>query len=85
MGLWTLGLDCGDEAAIVQGFVLGAGFCTIAFLLLVDFVAVDLVGAAWVPEPADDLVALKVALDVLLDVVVGASCEYEGFSSVGAR
>ena len=77
-------MDCGDEAAIVQGFVLGAGFCAIAFLLLVDFVAVDLVGAAWVPEPADDLVALKVALNVLL-VVVRASCEYEGFSRVGAR
>jgi hypothetical protein len=74
-------LDCGDEAAIVQGFVLGAGFCAIAFLFLVDFVA----GAALVPGPADDLVALKVAFRVLLDVVVGASCEYEGFSRVGAR
>ncbi len=40
------GLDCGDEdfRAKVHGFVLGAGFWASAFLLLVVFVLVELLG-----------------------------------------
>jgi hypothetical protein len=74
-------LDCGDEAAIFQGFVLGAGFCGTVFLLLVDLDVVDLIRAALVLEPADD----RVVLVVLSDVEVGADCEDVILSKVGAR
>jgi hypothetical protein len=77
------GFDCGDEEsrAIVHGLVLGAGLCTIAFLLLIDFVAAGLMGAASVAEPPDDLVALV----ALLDVDAGAVCEALSLSIAGAR
>jgi hypothetical protein len=61
--------------------VLGAGFCALTFLLLVDFVTVGLVGKEPVLELADNLVALV----ILLDEEVRSGCEDASLSKVGAR
>jgi hypothetical protein len=78
----TPGFNCGDEEsrAIVHGLVLGAGLCANAFLLLVDFVAAGLIGAASVAKQPDDLVALV----ALLDVDAGAVCEASSLSIADA-
>ncbi len=78
-----LGLDCGDEDSRdkVCGFVLGAAFWSIAFLLLVNFVVTGLVGKDSVLDRVDDLVALV----SLLDIKLGADCEEVSIFKVGAR
>jgi hypothetical protein len=53
----------------------------IPFLLLVDFVMVDLLGSALVLGPADDLVTLATLPDFKVDV----GCEDESLSKVGAK
>lgn len=60
---------------------MGAGFCALTVLLLVDFFAVGLVGKVPVLEIADDLVVLVAPLDE----EVRSGCEDASLSKVGAR